>query len=101
MEGFTKAHLANLDSWRTAVDENIALPSPNPDSHLQKSNQQKIDKRALSIEHHVTEYEELTKVLKKASCQTPSTQSSLVGLPIFMRWDTPSRTSSELELEPT
>ena len=41
VEGFTKAHLANLDSWGTAVDENIALPSPNPDSHLQKSNQQK------------------------------------------------------------
>ena len=85
MEGFTKAHLANLDSWRTAVDENIALPSPNPDSHLQKSNQQKIDKGALSFNYHVTECEELTKVLKKASCQTPSTQSSLVGLPIFMR----------------
>ena len=40
VEGFTTADLANLDSWRTAVDENIALPSPNPDSHLQKSNQQ-------------------------------------------------------------
>ena len=40
VEGFTKAHLANLDSWRTAVNEDIALPSPNPDSHLKKSNQQ-------------------------------------------------------------
>ena len=66
-----------------------------------KSQISKIDKGALPIKHHVTEHEELTKVLKKASCQTPSTQSSLVGLPIFMRWDTPSRTSSELELEPT